>query len=42
VQPLLHQRRKLVSTGRVSDLAHELRALRAEIEALALELLQYS
>src|SRR4030095_4805357 len=40
MQPLLHQRRKLVSTGGVPDLALQLRALSAEVRSLALELLE--
>src|SRR6476646_928414 len=40
MQPLLHQRRKLVSTGGVPDLALQLRPLRAKVRSLALELLE--
>ena len=41
MQPLLHQRRELVSTRGVPDLALQLGPLRAKIRSLALELLHH-
>lgn len=41
MEALLHDRRELVSTGRVPDLALQLRPLRAKIGAPALELLHH-
>ena len=41
MQPLLHERRELVSTRCLTDLALQLGPLSTKIETLALELLQH-